>query len=292
MLFENAPAKINLTLSVRGKNHNGYHELESFISFTELSDTLRGEIDSDLQLTVIGEFEKDLSLSLRNKEDNLVLQAAYLLQKESNTTQGARLMLEKNLPIMGGLGGGSSDAAASLRLLNRLWKLDWSLERLMPLAEKLGADVPACLHCCPCVVTGWGECIRLLPSLPILPEWRLLLANPQQKLSTQQVFSIFDVTSEDRIYIACPNQFTTAEDMMDYMRKQGNHLMKSACIFVPEIQDLCVMMMNFRASYVALSGSGSSCFAFYDNERDICEAKRLLEEQYPNYWFRDTSLRS
>ncbi|MDD9841725.1 MAG: 4-(cytidine 5'-diphospho)-2-C-methyl-D-erythritol kinase, partial [Alphaproteobacteria bacterium] len=166
MYIEQAAAKINLTLQIIGKLPNGMHRLESLVVFAALTDRLQAmpidESQNGITLALHGPYGAQLENILANANDNLIIQAAYALREAAQISCGAALQLQKNIPIMSGLGGGSADAAAALRLLNRFWQLDWPVEKLMPLAVQLGADVPVCLLNQTAWMSGYGEQVQII----------------------------------------------------------------------------------------------------------------------------------
>ncbi|TMJ66126.1 MAG: 4-(cytidine 5'-diphospho)-2-C-methyl-D-erythritol kinase, partial [Alphaproteobacteria bacterium] len=178
-----APAKVNLYLHVTGRRDDGYHLLESLVAFVDIGDRLTAEPAASLSLTVDGPEAADL---VAIGDDNLVLRAARLLAERAGITAGAALHLDKHLPIAAGIGGGSSDAAAALLALSRLWRTSLEDEALCNLGARLGADIPACLYRRPVWVGGIGE--RLEAAGP-LPEAGVLLVNPRKALPTAAVFA-------------------------------------------------------------------------------------------------------
>ena len=176
-----APAKINLYLHILGRRSDGYHQLDSLIGFTEAHDLLEVRAAPGLSLVVEGPFAGALS----DVDDNLVMRAARNLRSWADIDAGAALLLDKKLPVAAGLGGGSSDAAAALRALTRLWNLDIGADELARLGAMLGADVPACLAGTPLYAGGIGEIIEQAPPLPPIG---VVLVNPGVALSTAAVY--------------------------------------------------------------------------------------------------------
>ncbi len=187
MIVEAAPAKINLFLHVGGLRPDRLHELTSIFVFTERGDVVRAAPAQDLSLEIEGPFSTELAGEPTHL--NLVWRAAVALRAATGTTYGARIILEKNLPIASGVGGGSADAAAALRALVRLWALDLSGASLARIGFALGADVPACIDRAPIVVSGAGERLSRGPTLP--PLWACLV-NPLVPMPTGPVFRAFD----------------------------------------------------------------------------------------------------
>src|SRR5215813_2705802 len=178
-----APAKVNLYLHIIGQRTDGYHLLDSLIAFADIGDRISAEPATRLSLEISGPEASGLT---NPGQGNLMLRAARLLADHAGTTQGAALHLEKNLPIAAGIGGGSSDAAAALRVLTALWRLSISEEALRCLGARLGSDVHACLYEHAAWVGGIGE--RIEPA-PGMPDAGILLANPRKELPTAAVFA-------------------------------------------------------------------------------------------------------
>ena len=178
-----APAKVNLYLHLIGRRPDGYHLLDSLIAFADIGDRITAEPATTLSLEITGPEATGLA---NLGQDNLVLRAARLLADHTGTDRGAALFLEKNLPVAAGIGGGSSDAAAVLRLLAALWQLSIDEEALAGLGARLGADLPACVYGRAAWLGGVGE--RIEPA-PELPETGILLANPRKELPTAAVFA-------------------------------------------------------------------------------------------------------
>ncbi len=177
-----APAKINLYLHITGKHADGYHLLDSLMVFTDIADAITAEKADAITLRVSGEFADNSG----DISDNIVIKAARALADSAGVKAGASISLQKNIPVGAGLGGGSSDAAATLRLLNTLWGINYSDEKLAQIGLTLGADVPFCLYGRPAFVSGIGEVIGAAPDLP---QFWILLANPRKVLSTKDVFT-------------------------------------------------------------------------------------------------------
>ncbi len=190
MITEIAPAKINLYLHVGALRRDRLHDLESVFAFADAGDVLTAEDAAALSLELTGPFAG--ALTREPIETNLVMRAALRLKKRAGVRAGARLVLDKRLPIASGVGGGSADAAAAIRALIRLWRLDLSAADLHRLAFSLGADVPACLDRIPVRVSGAGE---ILSKGPVLPPLWVCLANPRVAMPTGPVFRAFDAAN-------------------------------------------------------------------------------------------------
>ena len=265
---ETAFAKLNLALHVRERLPDGYHRIETVFAFCEQGDLLRVERGNALTLEVEGEFAPSLTAG----DDNLVLRAARLLQ-ERFETGGARLVLEKRLPVSAGIGGGSADAAAAIRLLARRWGLDPDPSDLHALAAKLGADVPACLLSRPARGEGRGD--ELVPladdELAGMP---VLLVNPRVELSTAQVFNGWD--SRDR-------------GPLGDWREGRNDLEAPARRLVPQIGEILNSLADAR--FARMSGSGATCFGLYSSEAERNRAASAIAEAHPDWWLLATRLR-
>ena len=225
LFSKTANAKINLNLSVLGKRPDGYHALDSLVTFAALGDELSVSSSDELSLTYKGAFASDLKSSFVVQADDLVLKAAKALQQESGTLMGALLQLTKSVPLGAGLGGGSADAAACLRLLNSFWKLDWSLEALMTLGAQIGSDVPACVMNAPCRMTGRGENVTRVDNIPLL---FCVLVNPGVFVSTEEIFRMLNKPHIDKDKLDASSEplpvFSAHETLYDYLQNTGNDL--------------------------------------------------------------------
>lgn len=265
---ENAPAKINLALHVRERMPDGYHRLETIFAFAADGDRLFVAPSEELALRVTGPFAHGLSAG----EDNLVLRAATALRAAVGARGGALLTLEKNLPIASGIGGGSADAAAALRMLARFWSVDADL---MAVATALGADVPACLV--GQVVRGEGRGDQLEPvddkSLAGRP---LLLVNPGVAMPTGPVFAGWDGVDRGPLAEGDPLAAALAG---------RNDLELPAMAIAPVIGDLIAWLQRRRGVALArMSGSGATCFALFDRAEDLDRANEEAARDWPGAW--------
>ena len=262
MLREPAPAKVNLYLHIVGRRADGLHLLESLVAFAEAGDMLYGEPADGLSLELAGPFAG----ALAGEADNLVLRAARALAPG----QGARLVLEKNLPVAAGLGGGSADAAAALRLLSRLWGVEADLEAL---AAGIGADVPVCLAGATCGMAGIGERLTPLPDR-FVPY--LLLANSGVALPTPAVFG----ARRGPFRESRPWPQTVAE-----LAGCANDLTEAAISLAPEVgETLDALAVLDGALFARMSGSGATCFAAFDDRAARDRARETLRNRYPGWW--------
>jgi 4-diphosphocytidyl-2-C-methyl-D-erythritol kinase len=259
---EIAPAKLNLALHVRGKLPDGRHAIETVFAFCTDGDRLSALPAPELSLKVAGPFGNDI------ESENLALEAARRLAMSAGVTDGAALTLDKRLPVASGIGGGSADAAAALRLLTSLWNIP--PRHAEEVAPGLGSDVPACLLSLPMRGEGAGD--QLSPiSLSDVSGAPVLLVNPRVPLSTAQVFARWD--GEDR-------------GPLGDWREGRNDLEQAAIALVPQIGSvLAWLSAQGGADFVRMSGSGATCFALFDSE----EARDAAEEAVPREWWRQAT---
>ena len=258
---EIAPAKLNLALHVRGKLPDGRHAIETIFAFCTDGDRLSGEKAEAISLTVTGDFAAEL----RDPSDNLVMKAARALADRAGVETGAALTLEKNLPVASGIGGGSADAAAALRLLTSFWQIDPKYAEAV--APELGSDVPACLLSLPMRGEGAGD--ELTPvDLSGLSGTPVLLVNPRVALSTADVFGRWNGMDQEPLH--------------DW--EHGfNGLEQYAKVLVPQIETVLAWLTAQRGStFVRMSGSGPTCFAMFESERARDNAGELV----PREWWR------
>lgn len=256
---EPAPAKVNLALHVRRRRDDGRHDLETLFAFCVDGDRISAERSEHISLEVDGPF----AAALEDEEDNLVLRAAHALREQAGVVEGAALKLDKHLPVASGLGGGSADAAAALRLLTRLWSVDPAHAEAV--APGLGADVPACLLSM--TVRGEGVGDRLRPVDPDgIRDTPILLVNPREPLSTARVFAAWD--GRDR------------GPLTDW-RSARNDLEPAARAEVPAIDDVLQWMREQESVTLArMSGSGASCFALFKSEAALERAAAACPDKW------------
>lgn len=288
MLTETAYAKVNLALHVRRRRGDGYHDLESLFVFVEGGDELRAEPreDGKLRLTIDGPFSDGLD----SGPDNLVIRAAKALQLSAGPSIslgnaqrfGASLHLTKNLPVASGIGGGSADAAAALRLLNRLWGCGLDDRQLCTIAETLGSDIPACVISQTLRVEGRGEALEPL-ELPELSGSPILLVNPGIPLGTAPVFQGWDRVDRGAL----------ESSSLDAIIRHGrNDLEAPARGLVPEIGDvLDALSAQPGVKLARMSGSGATCFALFDTLEAVEAACGMLAAAHPQWWLMSGAVR-
>jgi 4-diphosphocytidyl-2-C-methyl-D-erythritol kinase len=279
LLVETAPAKVNLTLRVVGRRADGYHELESLVAFAGLADRLTLEPQARTALVLSGPFAD----SCGALEDNLVLKAVAALNARSGLKAG-RFTLEKQLPVAAGLGGGSSDAAAALRLLARLNGI--AGDELAAAALAVGADVPVCIETKARVMRGLGEILSVTLALPALPA---VLVNPGVPLPTRDVFAAYAGKRGDEKPLG--DVPTTFDALIDFLAAHGNDLTEAAIACAPQVRQVLEALRDLpRARLARMSGSGPTCFALFATTDAAETAAHQLAVRQPNWWVRATTI--
>jgi len=275
-----ARAKINLYLHVVGRRADGYHELDSLVVFAGCGDRVAADPADGLSLELAGPFAGALSAGA----DNLVMRAAAALRDalaaKGERVPGARLRLEKNLPVASGIGGGSADAAAALRALVRLWRPGARLVDLMALGLGLGADLPVCLAAGPRFVGGIGE--RLAP-VPALPPAGLLLVNPRVAVSTPAAFAARrgDFSSPAR----WSEPMSDARALARALAARRNDLLEPALGLAPVVGKVLNAIEALPGTLLArLSGSGATCFGLFETPAAAAGAAERLRRDRPQWW--------
>lgn len=269
---EAAPAKVNLFLHVLGRRADGYHLLDSLAVFGPGKDRLELE-PGPLSLRVIGPFAPGLA----GEGDNLVLRAARALAAAAGVEARGALLLDKALPVASGIGGGSADAAAALRLLSRAWGLGWDGDGLRAVAAPLGADIPVCVDSSPARMGGVGEVIDAAPRLPPVA---LLLVNPGLALATPAVFRA--LAGDFSAPAALPAAWPDAPAMAADLRRCGNNLEAAAISLCPPIAEVLAAIAAQPGCLLArMSGSGATCFGLFARE----DAARAAAAAMPVGWW-------
>lgn len=282
LLRRRARAKLNLYLHLLGRRSDGYHELDSLVAFAELGDELTVEAAETLSLRVTGQFAGALDA----EADNLVLRAARRLAAAAGVPAVARLTLDKRLPVAAGLGGGSADAAAALKLLADLWRIRPAMGDLERVAASLGADVPACLAGRPLYFGGIGHALAPLPGFPALG---LLLVNPGESLPTAQVFAAFRGPFGKAARFACAA--LTPKALVGELQQRRNDLQAPAMALCPAIEPVLAALAALPGAMLArMSGSGASCFALFENAAAAATAAAVLRQAQPDLWIAATCL--
>jgi 4-diphosphocytidyl-2-C-methyl-D-erythritol kinase len=284
-LMEDGRAKVNLTLRVIGRRSDGYHDIESVVAFADCADRLTLAPGPELELVATG----PLAEACGATSDNLVIKAARLLRERVPDLKVGSFSLDKVLPVAAGIGGGSADAAAALRLLAQLNGLALDDRRLHEVALATGADVPVCLASRPCDMTGVGE--SLLPlSLPILP---CVMVNPRVPVATRDVFNALGLRNGELLVgatdvlrgTAWPEAGASVEDWVEVLAASSNDLEAPAARIQPVIGEVISALSATNGAWLArMSGSGATCFAIYENTADAGRAAEKIRQDHPGWW--------
>jgi 4-diphosphocytidyl-2-C-methyl-D-erythritol kinase len=285
MLIEDARAKVNLTLRVVGRRVDGYHDLESVVAFADCADRLSLVPGSELHLATTG----PLAQACGEFSDNLVFKAARLLGDRVPDLKLGDFVLDKVLPVAAGIGGGSADAAAALRLLARANGLAIHEARLTEVAKLTGADVPVCLTSRACVMTGVGE--TLLPLA--LPKMPCVMVNPRLPVATKDVFQALGLRSGELLVgatdvlraAAWPEQGASLEDWVEVLAASSNDLEAPAMRIQPVIGEVISALSSADGAWLArMSGSGATCFAIFENTAEAQRAAQKIQLDHPQWW--------
>lgn len=266
---EIAYAKINLALHVRKRLSNGYHDIETVFAFLDCGDLLSVKSAEGITLSVIGPFSSGLS-----DTDNLILQAAHLLASKAKKPRGVHIVLDKHLPIASGIGGGSADAAAALRLLNRFWGIGLTIPELAQLSIPLGADVPACVISQTCRGQGIGQDLEPVDS-GALEKYFALLVNPLVPVSTASVFRGWDGIDRGGLQGTTP---------MEIALSGRNDLQSSAESLAPIISEILLRLSETNAVISRMSGSGATCFGLYESLEEAQAASDIMSTSSERIW--------
>jgi len=274
-----APAKINLALHVTRRREDGYHDLESLVVFADLADELEAVPADTDTLAIIGPF----AAGLNNGETNLVLRAvaAFRARWPEAVDHGLAMRLTKNLPVAAGIGGGSADAAAALRLMASLSREPIPVADLADMAARLGADVPACLVSTPLIARGVGEVLAPLPQFPAL---HIVLVNPLVPLATADVFR--RLRAHDNYPLPeLPSPLTRPAQLGLWLAETRNDLQPPAVKLVPIIGDIVAQLAQTQGCILArMSGSGATCFGLFGSTGQAHQAAQVMRAAHPDHW--------
>ena len=285
VLSDQARAKVNLTLRVNGRRADGYHDLESVVAFADCADRLTLSPGPDLDLTMSG----PLAQACGDTSDNLVLKAARLLAERIPNMKAGSFSLDKALPVAAGIGGGSADAAAALRLLAQLNGLAIDDPRVIEVAQLTGADVPVCINSLGCVMSGVGETLEPL-SLPTMP---CVMVNPGVPVATKDVFAALGLrngelrvgASDVLLQKPWPDEQASLEDWVEALAASSNDLEAPALRVQPVIGEVISALNATNGAWLArMSGSGATCFAIYENTADAGRAAETIRRDHPTWW--------
>ena len=271
-IVEHAPAKVNLALHVTGRRADGYHLLDTLVVFTEAGDRVSVATATQDSFTIDGPFAGLLD----DAADNLVLRARDLLRRIYDGLPPVAITLEKNLPVASGIGGGSSDAAATLRALVRLWDLDLSTEALATAGLALGADLPMCLHARPLIARGIGEEIELVEGFAPLV---MVLANPGIAVSTPAIFRALASRDNPPLPVLPGPQALPA-----WLADTRNDLETPAQALAPEIGEVLSALTANGAALARMSGSGATCFGLFASRDEAKAAASAIALRHPSWY--------
>jgi len=284
-LIEEGRAKVNLSLRVVGRRADGYHDLESVVAFADCADRLTLEPGGELKLATTG----PLAAACGDTADNLVFKAAKLLAEAVPNLKLGAFALDKVLPVAAGIGGGSADAAAALRLLARLNNLSLDDPRLQKVALATGADVPVCLLSRACDMTGVGE--QLLPlALPSMP---CVMVNPRVPVATKDVFQALGLRNGELLVGATsvlgapawPEEGASIADWVEVLETVANDLEAPAMRIEPVIGKVLEALRDSAGVKLArMSGSGATCFAIHGAPTEAHAAAERIRRDHPGWW--------
>lgn len=283
---ETAPAKINLCLHVTGQRADGYHLLDSIVTFAALGDQLTFSPAKTDSFHLEGRFGP--LLSAEPEAQNLVLKARDLLREalvaSGHPAPPVAITLEKNLPVAAGIGGGSADAAAAIRGLLQLWQAEIEGDVLSALAVRLGADVPMCMTSRPLRVSGIGD---VLQPLSHMPAFAVVLGNPLKGVSTPAIFQ--QLTTKTNPPAGASPQNASTGDWIAWLADLRNDLEPPARALLADISALSERMADSGAELVRMSGSGASCFGIYSDFVAAQAAADSLSRRRPDWYFAATT---
>jgi 4-diphosphocytidyl-2-C-methyl-D-erythritol kinase len=284
-LIEDGRAKVNLTLRVVGRRIDGYHDLESVVAFADCADHLSLTPGPELNLKTTGPLAQDCG----ETADNLVIKAARLAGERVPDLKLGEFTLEKVLPVAAGIGGGSADAAAALRLLARLNGLAIDDARLIEVAQLTGADVPVCLASRACVMTGVGE--KMLPLA--LPKTPCVMVNPRVPVATKDVFAALGLRNGELLVgaadvieaVGWPEVGASFNDWLEALAAGANDLEAPALRVQPVIGEVLAALGAADGARLArMSGSGATCFAIFDDSAKVQAAAQKIRRDHPQWW--------
>ena len=287
-----APAKVNLCLQIGRKRADGYHELTSIVGFTEFGDSLTIKLSETDQLVLRGQFSAHID---SKTSENLVMKAIQILRDHNHNIPPLEITIDKQIPVGGGLGGGSSDAATTFLALNEIFDLNISKTNLSDMALKIGADIPVCLNRHFVIMRGVGDKITTLPDAKLSDSGLsnyIVLANPNSIVSTRNVFAEFDKNTLQE-----NSEWLMESQDLTQLLTRGNNLQESALKIYPEIglllntmKTLCPRDRKTGLFAPQMSGSGASCFALFEDKKAADMLCRKIQQA--GYWSVSTKFMS
>ena len=277
-----SPAKINLYLEVLEKTPNGYHNIESLMTFCDFGDIVRIKKAKNFKFTIDGPFSKKLSLN-----DNVVLKSVAFIERLLNKNLNIHINLTKNLPISSGMGGGSSNAATVILCLIEMFNINCKEDFHQSLFS-LGADIPFCFFRKSALVTGKGE--NVLKIKNNYQNFFVLLVNPLIEISTKKIFEELTIRRR-KGFTSFNEKFLTRAKIIDFLNSKKNDLEKQAITQCEEIKNILYVLKNETNSLLSrMTGSGATCFALFENEKDLDSADRIFRNKFKNFWVKKTKI--
>ncbi len=278
-----APAKINLYLHVTGRRDDNYHNLDSLVCFTDIGDSITIEPAEKFDFSIQGPFAANFPQDAQkatDKSTNLIVKAVFMMAQILEQLPNFKITLNKNLPIASGMGGGSSNAAATLWALEKRWGIT-ELSTILPdIFTQLGADVPVCYYAHPARIRAIGD---IVDPVPPLPEADIVLINPNQSCPTPSVFDRHQAIDQSEITL--PDHFGDLDNFVHFLQKQRNDLTESAIEIVPEIAQILESLNNQPGCQLSrMSGSGATCFGIFINADLAQNARKAISAAYPKWW--------
>ena len=272
---ELARAKINLSLEIIGRRGDGYHNLQTLAVFADIGDFVSIIPASETSLHISSAFANALST-----KDNILLKTLDIFNNAAKQSRQYKICLEKNLPVAAGIGGGSADAAALLRLLNKQLDAPLDSEIMLAMAAQIGADVAMCLYSQPVIAEGVGD---ILTPLTRLPGLNLVLVNPLLPLSTRDVFKAYTPIASKPTPI--PVEAMNFAELISLLEKHPNHLEETAKALMPQVGEIITALRSTHKCLLArMSGSGATCFGIFESTEKANHAAQTLKAHFPGYW--------
>lgn len=279
-IIYNCPAKINLSLKLIGKTSDGYHELESLFAFLDLNDQLEVQESSQFKIEIDGEFSH-----LIDPKNNLLTIILDYFSHKFHISKNLHIKLTKNIPVGGGLGGGSSNAAYFMRALNEIFQLHLSKKQLQEISLNFGSDIAFLLENQASLIRGRGEIIKNFPHFSPISA---LLVNPKINISTKEIFTNFD----EKFSAKKSDEEILRSSVFDLIKNSQNDLEKPAIKSSPIIKEILDNLTKNQALFAKMSGSGASCFAIFENEEKLQNAEMFFRQNFPLFFIKKIKILS
>ena len=283
MLFKiNCPAKINLFLNITNKRADGFHELQSLITKIDLFDELSVEKSTKFSLEIQGEFAEFIDI-----KNNLFTKILDYFVKNFHIDSNLKITLQKNIPVGAGLGGGSSNGAYFIKILNEIFALNLSKNDMQKISLNFGSDIAFFFENQPCLMSGRGEFLTEISQFKNeFKKLKILLINPKIHLSTKEIFQDFAQKKINNFHQNLPKEFFLEKSLQEILHKFNNDLEEPAISKAPIISEILQNLQKFSPICAKMSGSGSSCFAIFNNEKNLQETYEFFIENYPNFFIK------